>query len=1399
MGVGGRQRRRRSLDVVVVLGAVLVGVVSMAPLTSGAAATANSPAPATAPASGTGTAAPAAQSGAGTPAALVPPAVPGPGSAYLGAFVDPSGQGSTAATPLGGAAGVSAELAQLPSFDQGLARPPSLVEVDQPWGSPVDTGQLGRVAAGGAVPVITWECGDTDANVAAGADDALLTAFARQVRSLGAPVMVRWFPDPNSPGTAAQDCLGSGGASGYAAAFRHVRQLLAATGASNASTVWSVDTSVGSSADWTSFYPGAGSTDWIAADSFASPDAPYALGAAFSSWYSTFAAYGKPLLLSNTGAAPGFQARFLAQVAASLPGGYPAVRGVVYFDAPRPTAPSPSVLDADGQAAFRTASDAPYFLPARSATGVAITGGATQVAQGQPVSFTGSVSAPDRGGSVSYSSDGAVLAGCADLPVTGPVDCTTSVLPLGTDHVVASYSGDAAGAPSQSVPRTVVVTRSADLAPTTGGPTAASPLGPGTTRGSTTTSGRAASSCPGPAPTAPSVGASAAGSHKPVVPGPCRAYLGATVDPNGLTLGPNGLSASSPNQPAALAPLDLGLARPLSIVHLGEAWTGSVNATQLEQVFATGAIPMITWSCGDSDSKVAAGADDAVLSAEAHALASTGVPLLLRWFPDPGSVPGDSSRCLGKAGAAGYVQAFRRIVAQFTRAGAVNVGFVWSVDTNSPQSPTAPWSAYFPGGDVVDWIAADGYDEARGAPTAAAITSQFGAWYGEFAGQGKPLMISGAGALAGSTGATQAAYLAELGAVLPTAFPAVKAVVYADAYVGAPPSGTVVDFALTPSGTSAFDALSADPYYQPSRSDTTTSVTASDPTPTHGKVVVLDATVTGSDLGGSLAFYDNGSPVAGCTDVPVLNAGSCETSSLPEGTNDVVAEYLGDSAYGPSTSKPSTVTVAQTAGLRGRPFIPPVGSAYLGAWVRPLPVGKVTALDQELNQLPSFNSGLSRPLSVVHVYQDWATPTPATTMHQVLAQGGTPMIDWRCGESDAAVLSGRSDAMITAFASELAQLKAPVFLRWFYEFNFPNSPDYATCISSLGPAGYAAAFRHIHALFTAAGATNVAFVWCLSAAGQDQDWIRYYPGPSYVDWIAVDGYLRNSATYTPGEFATRFGPWYSAFASFGKPLMITETATLSGGQAQYLSDIRNTLDTGYPMIKGVLYFDAPGKAGTYQYPLDKAGYAAFQALAADSRFQPPLESSTTAVTASTDTAMPAQPVTLGASVTANYGGSVSFFSNGSPVTGCQQLPVGPGATCTTVGLKAGTDSVTAVYNGDAEYGASTSATASVRLVSMFAAGPPVPSAPTLPVVPALDLSALLSAAHGTATTGPGPVSAEVLDGTPSALDLWGALLGRHGYGAAAVLAGSLFVLVAAAYMAVTWIKDQRMRRRLPGT
>ena len=1119
---------------------------------------------------------------------------------------------------------------------------------------------------------------------------------------------------------------------------------------------------------------GGASADWIAADDVSptpSPSDPGGVTAAFGAWYSTFSTYGRPLLISNTGTTPGAQGPFLAQLSTELPGSFPLIRGVVYDDAPDIATGAQLSLDPNGLAGFRTLSRTAYFQPVRSASSTSIRTTATQAAPGQPVTTTVSVNAPDLGGSVTFLVNGAAVIGCSYLPVTVTTGCTTSTLPVGTDSIVAAYTGDAAFSPSTSAPLSVVVT-TAPVSTVPASPTPAVVLSSGPTRWSSVHGTRPVRCRPPPPPQGTT-------GRQPVVPGPCQAYLGASVNPTGSTL----------PEPADLAALDQGLARPASIVQVDQAWNTPINTTQLEQTYATGAIPMIAWSCGDLDSHVINGNDDATITAAAQAMASSGIPLLLQWYADPGSFPGDSSKCFGNAGASGYVQAYRYIVRLFRAAGADNVSFVWSVDTN--DSPASTWNALYPGASFVDWIAADGFDRSTSPPTTGLVQNRFGAWYSTFSSFGKPLMISDTGALTGQDPSVQDTYLNLLASLLPTTFPLIKAVIYEDGREPGP-TGAPYDFTLDPTGQSAFDALAASPYFQPDQLATSTSVSVSDPSPPEGKVVTITATVAGSDRGGSVSFSDNGTPIPGCDDVQVLNASSCETSSLPDGTNDITADYLGDAAYGPSDSTPVTVTVSSAAGEQGRPYIPPVGTAYLGAWVRPLPVTKQTPVNQELSTLPTFNGGLGRSLSVVHVYQNWASPTPAATLEKVLANGATPMIDWRCGPSDATILSGQDDALITGFATELAQLKAPVFLRWFYEFNFPNSPDYKACIAALGPAGYAAAFRHIHALFTAAGATNVSFVWCIASGGQDQDWIKYYPGPAYVDWIAVDGYLRNSTTYQAGQFAQLFGSWYSTFDSFGKPMMITETAALSGAQSPYLADLKQYLDSGYPMIRGVLYFDAPGQGGHLPLPLGRLGL-----LDVPVPGQRP--------------ALPAAPGVFG-----HLGDGVHPVGRtdrgrahqrrrhlrlrrlGEPVQ--QRIPHHR--------LPAdGRGHRPVVHHGEPP---GRNRRADRRLQRRRRVREVDQRADPGAVGPLLRRHSLgIAAGPAGRRTGPPaqppphhvawrvrpPGRDHAIDHTPNGLDLWGLILGRAGYGWAGILAGVALMIIGGFYMLVTWIKDEQLKRR----
>jgi len=248
----------------------------------------------------------------------------------------------------------------------------------------------------------------------------------------------------------------------------------------------------------------------------------------------------------------------------------------------------------------------------------------------------------------------------------------------------------------------------------------------------------------------------------------------------------------------------------------------------------------------------------------------------------------------------------------------------------------------------------------------------------------------------------------------------------------------------------------------------------------------------------------------------------------------------------------------------------PAHSAYLGAFVAPH-LGEDQAqadVRQELAQLGNFDGAIGRSLGLVHVYQPWGNPVRPSTLAAIAATGATPFIDWTC-TSDASVISGNQDALITSYAQELKAYGRPVFLRWFWEMNLVNLPRTSGCLGTGGATGYIQAWQHIWTIFQNQGAANVAFVWCPSINGVAFG-SAFYPGDSYVDWIGWDGYDRRGS---PSATLTQFAPFYANWVTHGKPLVIGETAATTD-QAPYLTALATALPNSFPQVRAILYYDS---------------------------------------------------------------------------------------------------------------------------------------------------------------------------------------------------------------------------------
>lgn len=272
----------------------------------------------------------------------------------------------------------------------------------------------------------------------------------------------------------------------------------------------------------------------------------------------------------------------------------------------------------------------------------------------------------------------------------------------------------------------------------------------------------------------------------PTVPA-TGAYLGAWLHPVAPGTGGSAFAVEQQSVPA----LQARTGRPLAVLHVFAPWRLPAPVDSLAAVAANGSTPLLDWGCGVSGDEIASGTDDAQITAYARALKSYGGPVLLRWCWEMNLVRAHQS----VGGPDAFVAAWRHIWTVFHHVGVPNVVFVWC-----PAVAGVDPAPYYPGDGYVDWIGIDGYDRTG----TATFSSLFGAFYTEWVGHDRPMMVAETGAQPPD----QAAYVASIGTGAP-GMPQVKAVVYFDA-IG--PDGSWV---LQGPGLAAFAALAHQPYFAP--------------------------------------------------------------------------------------------------------------------------------------------------------------------------------------------------------------------------------------------------------------------------------------------------------------------------------------------------------------------------------------------------------------------------------------------------------------------------------------------------------------------------------------------------------------------------------------------------------
>lgn len=199
---------------------------------------------------------------------------------------------------------------------------------------------------------------------------------------------------------------------------------------------------------------------------------------------------------------------------------------------------------------------------------------------------------------------------------------------------------------------------------------------------------------------------------------------------------------------------------------------------------------------------IAAGQEDATIRAQARGLKALNAPLFLALHHEPENDPGHGTP-------AEFVAAWRHYVNVFRAEGASNVSFTWIMMAWSFERSSIA-DSFYPGDDVVDILAADGYNWFGTAPdkewrSLAAALDAFASWS---APHGKPLMVAEYGTLEDpAVPGRKAAWIAEAAAAM-KAMPGLKVALYFHAPVEFP---WWID--SSPSSVDAFAAMGRDPYY----------------------------------------------------------------------------------------------------------------------------------------------------------------------------------------------------------------------------------------------------------------------------------------------------------------------------------------------------------------------------------------------------------------------------------------------------------------------------------------------------------------------------------------------------------------------------------------------------------
>ncbi len=242
----------------------------------------------------------------------------------------------------------------------------------------------------------------------------------------------------------------------------------------------------------------------------------------------------------------------------------------------------------------------------------------------------------------------------------------------------------------------------------------------------------------------------------------------------------------------------------------------------------------------------------------------------------------------------------------------------------------------------------------------------------------------------------------------------------------------------------------------------------------------------------------------------------------------------------------------------------------------PIKISWGAYVGNQLTDAANFEALIGKKMNLQSIFIGWGSsdgPFPSEYGPTVRDQGKTLVIFWeQYGATLDDIANGYYDNYISQFAAAAKAYNGPIILAPLHEMNGNWDPWDGT-VGNNTPAKVIAAWQRIHNLFANAG--NVKFAWDVNSDSVPDITANainvYYPGDTYVDYVAVDGFNFNNPWQTWDQI---FASAISQLKIYHKPIYILSMASAAGSsKATWITDALTVQIPKYPEIAGWVWFN----------------------------------------------------------------------------------------------------------------------------------------------------------------------------------------------------------------------------------